>query len=70
MGFSGTNSRKNQLIFAGIFGVNFTEKRCLLVSLTKFQDQFASVQQVINSSNSRDKFHKCCTDMYLICHFW
>ena len=50
---------KSAVIFVGIFGVNFSEKCCFLVTLTKFQETFASVQQV-NSSN------KCCTDMYLI----
>ena len=39
--------------------------RCLLVAVTKFQDKFASLRQE-NSSNSQDKFQKCCTDMYLV----
>ena len=39
--------------------------RCLHISVTKFQDRFASLWQV-NSSSSWDKFQKCCTDMYLI----
>ena len=38
---------------------------CLLVSVTKFQDKFESLQ-VVNSPNSRDKFQICHTDMYLI----
>ena len=38
---------------------------CLLVAVTKFQDKFASLRQG-NSSNSQDKFQKCCTDMYLV----
>ena len=39
--------------------------RCLHVSVTTFQDKFASLRQV-NSPNSWDKFKNCCTDMYLI----
>ena len=39
--------------------------RCLRVSVTKFQDEFASLWQV-NSRNSWGKFQICCTDMYLI----
>ena len=39
--------------------------RCLHVSVTKFQDKFASLQQV-NSPNSLNKFQICCTDIYLI----
>ena len=39
--------------------------RCLHVSVTKFQDKFASLQQV-NSPNSWNKFQICCTDIYLI----
>ena len=39
--------------------------RCLHVSVTKFQDTFARLQQV-NSPNSWNKFQICCTDMYLI----
>ena len=39
--------------------------RCLHVSVTKFQDEFASLRQV-NSPNSWAKFQICCTDMYLI----
>ena len=39
--------------------------RCLLVAVMKFQDKFASLRQG-NSSNSQDKFQKCCTDMYLV----
>ena len=35
----------------------------LLVSVTKFQDKFAHLQQV-NSPSSWDKFQICCTDMY------
>ena len=38
---------------------------CLLVLVTKFQDKFASLQE-INSPNSRDKFQICRTDVYLI----
>ena len=38
---------------------------CLHVSVTTFQDKFASLRQV-NSPNSWDKFKKCCTDMYFI----
>ena len=38
--------------------------RCLHFSLTKFQDKFASLQQV-NSPNSWKKFQICCTDIYL-----
>ena len=38
---------------------------CLHVSVTKFQDKFASLQQV-NSPNSWNKFQICCTDIYLI----
>ena len=37
----------------------------LHVSLTKYQDKFASLRQV-NSPNSWDKFQICCADMYLI----
>ena len=39
--------------------------RCLHVSVTKFQDKFASWRQV-NSPYSSNKFQICCTDMYLI----
>ena len=39
--------------------------RCLHVSVTKFQDKFASFRQV-NSPYSWNKFQICCTDMYLI----
>ena len=39
--------------------------RCLHVSVTKFQDKFASLRQV-NSPYSWNKFQICCTDMYLI----
>ena len=39
--------------------------RCLHVSVTKFQDKFASLRQ-INSPYSWNKFQICCTDMYLI----
>ena len=39
--------------------------RFLHVSVTKFQEKFASLRQV-NSPNSWDKFQICCTDMYLI----
>ena len=39
--------------------------RCLHVSVTKFQDEFASLQQV-NSPYSWNKFQICCTEMYLI----
>ena len=39
--------------------------RCLLVSLTKFQDKFAHLQQV-NSPCSWDKFQIYCTDVYSI----
>ena len=39
--------------------------RCLHVSVTTFQDKFASLRQV-NSPNSWDKFKNCCTDTYLI----
>ena len=39
--------------------------RCLHVSVTKFQDNFASLRQV-NSPYSWNKFQICCTDMYLI----
>ena len=39
--------------------------RCLYVSVTKFQDKFASLRQV-NSPYSWNKFQICCTDMYLI----
>ena len=39
--------------------------RCLHVSVTTFQDKFASLRQV-NSPNSWDKFKNCRTDMYLI----
>ena len=39
--------------------------RCLHVSVTKFQDKFANLQQV-NSPNSWNKFQICCTDIYLI----
>ena len=35
---------------------------CSLVAVPKFQDKFASLRQG-NSSNSQDKFQKCCTDM-------
>ena len=38
---------------------------CLHVSVTKFQDKFASLRQV-NSPYSWNKFQICCTDMYLI----
>jgi len=38
---------------------------CLHVSVTKFQDKFASLWQV-NSPYSWNKFQICCTDMYLI----
>ena len=40
-------------------------ERYLHVSVTKYQDKFASLRQV-NSPNSWDKFQICCTDMYLI----
>ena len=40
-------------------------KACLHVSVTKFQDKFASLRQV-NSPYSWNKFQICCTDMYLI----
>ena len=40
-------------------------ERCLHVSVTKFEDKFASLQQV-NSPNSWNKFQICRTDMYLI----
>ena len=39
--------------------------RYLHVSVTKYQDKFASLRQV-NSPNSWDKFQICCADMYLI----
>ena len=39
--------------------------RCLHVSVTKFQDKFASLWQV-NSPYSWNKFQICCRDMYLI----
>ena len=39
--------------------------RCLHVSVTKFQDKFASLRQV-NSPYSWNKFQICCTDMCLI----
>ena len=39
--------------------------RFLHVSVTKFQEKFASLRQV-NSPNIWDKFQICCTDMYLI----
>ena len=39
--------------------------RYLHVSVTKYQDKFARLQQV-NSHNSWDKFQIRCTDMYLI----
>ena len=42
--------------------------RCLHVSVTKFQDTFARLQQV-NSPNSWNKFQICCTDMYLLRFF-
>ena len=38
---------------------------CLHVSVTKFQDKFASLRQV-NSPYRRNKFHIFCTDMFLI----
>ena len=38
---------------------------CLHVSVTKFQDKFASLQQV-DSPNSWNKFQICCTGIYLI----
>ena len=38
---------------------------CLHVSVTKFQDKFASLRQV-NSPYSWNKFQICCTDMYFI----
>ena len=40
-------------------------KACLHVSVTKFQDKFASLRQV-NSPYSWNKFQICFTDMYLI----
>ena len=40
-------------------------ERYLHVSVTKYQDKFASLCQV-NSPNSWDKFQICCTDMCLI----
>ena len=40
-------------------------KACLHVSVTKFQDKFASLRQV-NSPYRWNKFQICCTDMYLI----
>ena len=40
-------------------------RHCLHISVTKFQDKFASLQQV-NSPNSWNKFQICCTDIYLI----
>ena len=39
--------------------------RYLHVSVTKYQDKFASLRHV-NSPSSWDKFQICCTDMYLI----
>ena len=39
--------------------------RCLHVSVTKFQDEFASLRQV-NSPYTWNKFEICGTDMYLI----
>ena len=39
--------------------------RYLHVSVTKYEDKFASLGQV-NSPNSWDKFQICCTDMCLI----
>ena len=39
-------------------------ERCLLVVVMKFQDEFASLQQ-LNSPNSKDKFQICCINMYL-----
>ena len=38
---------------------------CSHVSVTKYEDKFASLGQV-NSPNSWDKFQICCTDMCLI----
>ena len=40
-------------------------KRCLHVSVTKFQDKFTSLRRV-NNPNSWQTFQTCCTDMYLI----
>ena len=40
-------------------------KRCLHVSVTKFQDKFTSLRQV-NNPNSWQTFQTCCTDMYMI----
>ena len=39
--------------------------RCSLILVMKFQNKFASLQQ-LNSPNSQDKFQICCIDMYLI----
>ena len=39
--------------------------RFLHISVTKFQDKFASLQQV-NSPYRWNKFQICCTDMYFI----
>ena len=38
---------------------------CLHISVMKFWNKFASLQQV-NSPSSWAKFQKCCADMYLI----
>ena len=40
-------------------------KRCLHVSVTKFQDKFTSLRRV-NNPNSWQTFQTCCTDMYFI----
>ena len=34
--------------------------------VVKFQDKFASLQQLDSPNNSRDTFQICCIDMYLM----
>ena len=40
--------------------------KCLLIMVMKFEDKFARLQQLLNSSNGQDKFQIWCINMYLI----